>query len=82
VSGVSAEYLDARSWTFVAEDNFSDADVRNAMKVCLIGGDYGEVIVWVKTWTRWADYPHQKRALHRCWLAGGERLRQLRAGSG
>jgi len=37
VSGVSAEYLDARSWNLRSGDNFSDADVRNAMKVCLIG---------------------------------------------
>ena len=37
VSGVSAEYLDARSWSLRSGDNFSDADVRNAMKVCLIG---------------------------------------------
>jgi putative ABC transport system permease protein len=37
VSGVSAEYLAARSWNLRSGDNFSDADVRNAMKVCLIG---------------------------------------------
>lgn len=37
VSGVSAEYLQARSWNLQAGDNFSESDVRNANKVCLIG---------------------------------------------
>ncbi|MBL9172170.1 MAG: ABC transporter permease, partial [Verrucomicrobiales bacterium] len=37
VSGVSAEYLQARSWNLQAGDNFSETDVRNANKVCLIG---------------------------------------------
>ncbi len=37
VSGVSAEYLQARSWNVQAGDNFTEADVRNANKVCLIG---------------------------------------------
>jgi len=37
VSGVSAEYLTARSWPLRGGDNFSEADVRNANKVCLIG---------------------------------------------
>ena len=37
VSGVSAEYLQARSWNLQAGDNFTDPDVRNANKVCLIG---------------------------------------------
>jgi putative ABC transport system permease protein len=35
--GVSAEYLQARSWTLRGGDNFTEADVRNANKVCLIG---------------------------------------------
>ena len=37
VSGVSAEYLTARSWPLRGGINFSDTDVRNAHKVCLIG---------------------------------------------
>src|SRR6266487_2551168 len=37
VSGVSAEYLTARSWVLRGGDNFSETDVRNANKVCLIG---------------------------------------------
>ncbi len=37
VSGVSAEYLQARSWNLQAGDNFTDPDVRNANKVCLLG---------------------------------------------
>ncbi|HAB16242.1 MAG TPA: ABC transporter permease [Verrucomicrobiota bacterium] len=37
VSGVSAEYLTARSWALRSGDNFSEQDVRNANKVCLIG---------------------------------------------
>jgi putative ABC transport system permease protein len=37
VSGVSSEYLTARSWNLQAGNNFTDTDVRNANKVCLIG---------------------------------------------
>ena len=37
VSGVSAEYLSARSWPLRGGENFSETDVRNANKVCLIG---------------------------------------------
>jgi putative ABC transport system permease protein len=37
VLGVSVEYLQARSWTLRGGDNFTDADVRGASKVCLIG---------------------------------------------
>src|SRR5256714_4096025 len=37
VSGVSAEYLNARSWPLRGGDNFSETDVRNANKVCLVG---------------------------------------------
>ena len=35
--GVSADYANIRSWRFQSGDNFSDTDVRNANKVCLIG---------------------------------------------
>ena len=37
VSGVSEEYVQARSWPIRSGANFSNADVRNASKVCLIG---------------------------------------------
>ena len=37
ILGVSAEYLAARSWNIRSGDNFSEADVRNASKVALIG---------------------------------------------
>ncbi|MBX3734234.1 MAG: ABC transporter permease [Verrucomicrobiae bacterium] len=37
VSGVSEEYLTARSWPLRGGDNFTEADVRNAGKVCLVG---------------------------------------------
>src|SRR5437016_1291738 len=37
VSGVSAEYLTARSWQLRGGNNFSETDVRNANKVCLVG---------------------------------------------
>ena len=37
VSGVSAEYLAARSWNLQSGENFTDTDVRNANKVVIIG---------------------------------------------
>ena len=37
VSGVSSEYLTARSWNLQGGENFTETDVRNANKVCLIG---------------------------------------------
>ena len=37
ISGVSAAYADIRSWEFRSGGNFSEADVRNAAKVCLLG---------------------------------------------
>jgi putative ABC transport system permease protein len=37
VSGVSDEYIDARSWVLKSGENFTAADVRNASKICLIG---------------------------------------------
>ncbi|HTH46583.1 MAG TPA: ABC transporter permease [Candidatus Limnocylindria bacterium] len=37
VSGVSSEYLTARSWGLRSGANFTETDVRNASKVCLIG---------------------------------------------
>ena len=37
VYGVSADFADIRSWRFQSGENFTEADVRNASKVCLIG---------------------------------------------
>ncbi len=37
ISGVSADYIDIRSWPLQSGDNFTAADVRNASKVCVIG---------------------------------------------
>lgn len=37
VWGVSADYADIRSWRFQSGENFTEADVRNASKVCLMG---------------------------------------------
>ena len=37
IYGVSADYAGIRAWRFQSGDNFTDADVRNASKVCLIG---------------------------------------------
>ena len=35
--GVSADFAGIRSWRFQAGDNFTEADIRSANKVCLIG---------------------------------------------
>jgi len=37
IFGVSEAYADIRSWEFASGGNFSEADVRNASKVCLLG---------------------------------------------
>jgi len=37
ISGVSAEYITARSWNLKSGENFSENDVRHAAKVCLLG---------------------------------------------
>ncbi|HEV8543318.1 MAG TPA: ABC transporter permease [Verrucomicrobiae bacterium] len=37
VTGVGEDYVSTRSWTMENGNNFSDVDVRNANKVCLIG---------------------------------------------
>ena len=37
VSGVSSEYLTARSWNLQGGQNFSEIDQRNATKVCILG---------------------------------------------
>ncbi len=35
--GVSADFAEIRSWKFQSGENFTEADVRNTAKVCLIG---------------------------------------------
>src|SRR4029453_1731821 len=35
--GVSADFAEIRSWQFQSAENFTEADVRSANKVCLIG---------------------------------------------
>jgi putative ABC transport system permease protein len=35
--GVSADFADIRSWKFQSGENFTETDVRNASKVCLMG---------------------------------------------
>ncbi len=37
VWGVSADFASIRSWRFQSGDNFTDADVRSANKVCVLG---------------------------------------------
>ena len=37
ITGVSAEYLDLRSWPVIEGSNFSDRDVEDAADVCIIG---------------------------------------------
>lgn len=37
VWGVSADFAEIRSWKFQAGENFTETDVRNAAKVCLMG---------------------------------------------
>ena len=44
IVGVGADYVDIRSWTFVSGQNFTEADVRNANKVALIGKTAAETL--------------------------------------
>jgi putative ABC transport system permease protein len=37
VTGVGEDYVSVRAWTIASGENFTDVDVRNANKVCLIG---------------------------------------------
>ena len=43
ISGVSDEYLTARSWNLRGGANFSESDVRSANKVCLIGATTAKI---------------------------------------
>ena len=36
IVGVGADYVDIRSWRFASGANFTEADVRNANKVCVL----------------------------------------------
>lgn len=44
IVGVGSEYVDIRSWRFESGENFSEADVRNANKVALIGKTAAETL--------------------------------------
>jgi putative ABC transport system permease protein len=44
IVGVGADYLDIRSWSLVSGANFTEADVRNANKVALIGKTAAETL--------------------------------------
>jgi ABC-type antimicrobial peptide transport system permease subunit len=37
ITGTTPDYMDVRGWPIVMGDNFTDSDVRNSNKVCLIG---------------------------------------------
>src|SRR5688500_17004974 len=37
ITGVGEDFVTVRSWSFSSGENFTDVDVRNANKVCLIG---------------------------------------------
>ena len=79
VSGVSAEvYLDARSWPLKSGDNFTEADVRNASKVCLIGTTTLKTLFGEERRPRRPVIRIKQRPVHHRRLAGGQGLRQLR----
>jgi putative ABC transport system permease protein len=44
IVGVGSEYVDIRSWRFENGENFTEADVRNASKVALIGKTAAETL--------------------------------------
>jgi putative ABC transport system permease protein len=44
VMGVGEDYVAARSWQLASGENFTDLDVRNANKVCLIGKTTSETL--------------------------------------
>jgi putative ABC transport system permease protein len=44
IVGVGADYVDIRSWRFASGENFTEADVRNANKVALIGQTAAETL--------------------------------------
>jgi putative ABC transport system permease protein len=44
IVGVGADYLEIRSWSLVSGANFTEADVRNANKVALIGKTAAETL--------------------------------------
>jgi putative ABC transport system permease protein len=44
VMGVGEDYVSVRSWQFSSGENFTEVDVRNANKVCLIGKTTSETL--------------------------------------
>ncbi|PYK96263.1 MAG: multidrug ABC transporter substrate-binding protein [Verrucomicrobia bacterium] len=44
IMGVGAQYIDIRSWPCSSGENFTEADVRNANKVALIGKTTAEIL--------------------------------------
>ena len=44
IMGVGADYLDVRSWPCESGDNFTEADVRTASKVALLGSTTAELL--------------------------------------
>ena len=44
VMGVGEDYVSVRSWQFSSGENFTEVDVRNANKVCLIGKTTAETL--------------------------------------
>src|SRR4026207_2256648 len=44
IVGVGADYIDIRSWRLASGANFTEADVRNANKVALIGQTASETL--------------------------------------
>jgi len=44
IRGVGEDYVQIRSWDFASGQNFSDADVRNANKVALIGQTASDIL--------------------------------------
>jgi putative ABC transport system permease protein len=44
VTGVGEDYVSVRAWTLSSGENFTDVDVRNANKVCLIGKTTAETL--------------------------------------
>jgi len=45
IMGVGSDYLNVRSWSCATGDNFTEADVRNANKVALIGKTTAETLL-------------------------------------
>jgi putative ABC transport system permease protein len=44
ITGVGEDYITVRAWQLVGGENFTDVDVRNANKVCLIGSTTAQTL--------------------------------------